>query len=147
MNALQPDLQNDNGWDQGMVFFTPDKVWLQNYGWAHQMAAANHRDRLVASTCADTNVVVSATRDCDGTSVVLHVVNAVGEPKPLAIAGLDGYRLVRATTLASDAPNLDNPARAPDRIVPTDLTAAFAADATLPPFSYTVLVYEKPAFR
>lgn len=145
VNALQPDLQNDNGWDQGMVFFTPDKVWLQSYGWAHQMAAVNHRDRLVASTCTDTNVVVSATRDRDGTSVVLHVVNAAGEPKPLALAGLDDYRLVRATTLASDDPNLDNPARAPDRIVPTDLTAAFAANATLPPFSYTVLVYEKGA--
>ena len=146
VNALQPDLQNDNGWDQGMVFFTPDKVWLQSYGWAHQMAAVNHRDRLVASTSTDTNVVVSATRDRDGTSsVVLHVVNAVGEPKPLALAGLDGYRLVRATTLASDDPNLDNPARVPDRIVPTDLAAAFAANATLPPFSYTVLVYEKGA--
>jgi len=26
-NALQPYLQNDNGWDQGQIFFTPSKVW------------------------------------------------------------------------------------------------------------------------
>lgn len=25
-NTLQPYLQNDNGWDQGQVFFTPDRV-------------------------------------------------------------------------------------------------------------------------
>ncbi len=147
VNALQPDLQNDNGWDQGMVFFTPDKVWLQSYGWAHQMAAANHRDRLVASSCSDTNVVVSATRDHNGASVVLHVVNASGAAKPLALAGLGDYRLVCATTLASGNPNLDNPARAPDRIVPTDITSAFVADATLPAYSYTVLAYERVAFH
>lgn len=143
VNAFQADLQNDNGWDQGMVFFTPDKVWLQSYGWSQQMAAANHRDLLAASSCADADLVVSATRDRAGASVVLHLVNAAGVAKPLALAGLDGYRLSCATTLAADDQNLDNPARAPDRIVPTDVTAAFAADATLPPFSYTVLVYEK----
>lgn len=26
-NALQPYRQNDNGWDQGQVFFTPSQVW------------------------------------------------------------------------------------------------------------------------
>ena len=142
MGALQPNLQNDNGWDQGLIFFTPDKVWFQSYGWAHAMAAVNHRDVLVEATCADADVVVSATRDRDGKSIVLHVVNTVGKAKPLALAGLEERRLVRATTLASDNPLSDNPVRSPDRIAPRDVTVDFSANATLPPYSYTVLAYE-----
>lgn len=145
VNALQPDRQNDNGWDQGMVFFTPDKVWLQSYGWAQALAAANHRDLLIASTCDDADVILSATRDREDKSIVLHVVNAGGVEKPLALTGLDGHRLVRATTLAAPDLRLDNPARAPDRIVPADVTATFAASVTLPPYSYTVVVYERTA--
>ena len=141
-NALQPWRQNDNGWDQGQIFFTPDRVWLQPCAWAQQMASANHRDLLVSGVSDDPNVLVSATRNRAGTSLVLHVVNASGAANPLALAGLDGYRLVRATTLASPDPNLDNPAHAPDRIVPTDITTTFTADATLPAYSYTVLAYE-----
>ena len=28
-NALQPYKQNDNGWDQGQIFFSPSQVWMQ----------------------------------------------------------------------------------------------------------------------
>ena len=28
-NALQPDGQNDNGWDQGLLFLNPSRAWLQ----------------------------------------------------------------------------------------------------------------------
>jgi hypothetical protein len=31
-NALQPDGQNDNGWDQGLLFLNPARVWLQPPG-------------------------------------------------------------------------------------------------------------------
>ena len=31
-NCLQPDGQNDNGWDQGLLFLNPSKVWLQPPG-------------------------------------------------------------------------------------------------------------------
>ena len=71
-NALQPYNHNDNGWDQGQVFFTPDKAWLQPCAWAQAMASAAHRDVLVANVVEGQAVEVSATRDDAGRSVVLH---------------------------------------------------------------------------
>ncbi|WP_317206528.1 family 16 glycoside hydrolase [Mucilaginibacter roseus] len=42
-NALQPLGQNDNGWDQGQIFFTPSQVWGMPPFYAQQMASANHQ--------------------------------------------------------------------------------------------------------
>ena len=42
-NALQPYKQNDNGWDQGQIFFSPSQVWMQPPFYAQQMAATNHQ--------------------------------------------------------------------------------------------------------
>ena len=36
-NCLQPDKQNDNGWDQGLLFLNPEKVWLQPPGYVTRM--------------------------------------------------------------------------------------------------------------
>ena len=41
-NCLQPDGQNDNGWDQGLLFLEPvSKVWLQPPGYLFQMCQAS----------------------------------------------------------------------------------------------------------
>ena len=40
-NCLQPDGQNDNGWDQGLLFLNPSQVWLQPPGYVTQMLARN----------------------------------------------------------------------------------------------------------
>ena len=142
-NALQPYGQNQNGWNQGNVFFTPDRVWLQACGWAQQMAAANHRDVLVAGTSSARDVLLSATRDRAGKSVVLHLVNASDEARPVTLAFADGKArpLVRATTLTGDDPLAANTPEDLERVVPRDVTDAFRASATLPPRSYTVLEY------
>lgn len=42
-NALQPYQQNDNGWDQGQIFFSPSQVWMQPPFYAQQMAATHHQ--------------------------------------------------------------------------------------------------------
>ena len=140
-NALQPYAQNDNGWDQGQIFFTTDKVWLQPCGWAQQMASANHRDLLVEGTTGDQDVTVSATCDRARKSVVLHLVNRAGEERPveLVLKGGGAFRPVKVTSLS--APSLDdrNPPDDPDRISPRDETAAFAAKPVLKPYSYTVV--------
>ena len=36
-NCLQPDRQNDNGWNQGLLFLNPSQVWLQPPGYVTQM--------------------------------------------------------------------------------------------------------------
>ena len=48
-NCLQPWHQNDNGWDQGQLFFTSSRVWGMPPYYAQQMAAANHQPCRVAS--------------------------------------------------------------------------------------------------
>ena len=40
-NCLQPDGQNDNGWDQGLLFLNPSQVWLQPPGYVTQMLFRN----------------------------------------------------------------------------------------------------------
>lgn len=116
-NALQAYRQNDNGWDQGQIFYTTDKAWLQPCGWAQQMASANHRDLLVEGKTDEREVSVSATCDRDRQSVVLHIINRTSEPRRIALT-LKGAprRVVKATSLS--APRLEdrNPPDDPDRI-------------------------------
>ena len=144
-NALQAYAQNDNGWDQGQIFYTTDKVWLQPCGWAQQMASANHRDILVACVSDDGAVTVSATRDREGKSVVLHLCNTAGVTKPVEVHfnGADAFALAKATSLS--APSLDarNTPDDPDRISPTDVTVTFGKSPELKPYSYTVVEFRK----
>ena len=144
-NALQAYMQNDNGWDQGQIFYTPAAVWLQPCGWAQQMASANHRDILVAGATDSPDVTVSATRDRDGGSVVLHLVNSSAEAKPLALdfGKTAGLHLVRATSLAAPRLEEHNTPDDPDRVSPKDVTESFRAAPCLLPFSYTVLEYRR----
>ena len=144
-NALQAYAQNDNGWDQGQIFYTPDKTWLQPCGWAQQMASSNHRDILVAGTTDDKDVTVSATRDREGKSVVLHLCNPSGVEKPVAFdfAGKAGFGLVKATSLSAPSLEARNTPDDPDRISPVDVTAAFRSAPTLKPYSYTVAEFRK----
>ena len=139
-NALQAYMNNDNGWDQGQIFYTTDKVWLQPCGWAQQMASANHRDLLVAGRTDDKDVSISATRDREGKSVVLHLCNPSDVEKPVSFdfAGKGGFKLAKATSLS--APNLEtrNTPDDPDRVSPVDVTRSFRA---LKPYSYTVLEF------
>ena len=46
-NCLQPDGQNDNGWDQGLLFLNPSQVWLQPPGYVTQMFSRNYLPQLV----------------------------------------------------------------------------------------------------
>ena len=144
-NALQPYKQNDNGWDQGQIFYTPDKVWFQPCGWAQQMASANHRDILTAGKTDDADVTVSATRDREGKSVVLHLCNSSDGAKPLAFdfAGADGLTLAKVTSLSAPSLETRNPPDDPDRVSPKDVTAAFRAAPVLKPYSYTVVEFRK----
>ena len=139
-NALQAYQQNDNGWDQGQIFYTTDKAWLQPCGWAQQMASANHRDLLVEGKTDEREVSVSATCDRDRQSVVLHFINRTAEPRRIDLT-LKGAprRVVKATSLS--APRLEdrNPPDDSERISPRDVTAEFVGAPLLKPYSYTVV--------
>ncbi len=139
-NALQAYGQNDNGWDQGNVFFTPDKVWLAPCAWAQRMARDAHRELRIAGASDDDRVSVSATRDREGKSVVLHLVNIAGEERPVRVdmKGGSRYGVTRVMSL-SGALEADNTPDAPERVVPVDRTAASRDGIVLLPWSYVVV--------
>ena len=95
-NALQPDGQNDNGWDQGLLFLSPSRAWLQPPGYVTQMLARNFQPRVVgvSTTGAGDDLDVTATRAPDGASLVLRVANLGGTARPTRIA-LEGFAPTR----------------------------------------------------
>jgi hypothetical protein len=76
-NGLQPDGQNDNGWDQGLLFLNSSRVWLQPPGYVTQMLSRNYLPQRVACqvTGADGVLDANAKRSEDGKTLVLQVVN------------------------------------------------------------------------
>ncbi|MGA2255785.1 MAG: family 16 glycoside hydrolase, partial [Thermoguttaceae bacterium] len=77
-NCLQPDRQNDNDWDQGLLFLNPSQVWFQPPGYVTQMFSRNYLPQLVKCrvTGAEGRLDVNATRSDDGKTLVLQVVNS-----------------------------------------------------------------------
>ena len=120
-NCLQPDGQNVNGWDQGLLFFNPSQSWLQPPAYVTQMISRSHQPLVVKSESLATNLDVCATRSEDGKTLVLQVVNFGEEPvtSPLKISGfMPAKSVTQVLTLAGslDARNTD---RTPGAIKPT----------------------------
>ena len=86
-NCLQPDGQNDNGWNQGLLFLNPSQVWLQPPGHVTRMVSRNYQPLCVKSGVqdADRKLDVSAKRSEDGKTLVLQVVNIGDKPVSAAI--------------------------------------------------------------
>ena len=61
-NCLQPDGQNDNGWDQGLLFLDPSRVWLQPPGYVTRMISRNYQPRVLESQRC--RLRFQARRDC-----------------------------------------------------------------------------------
>lgn len=137
-NALQPYLNNDNWWDQGSIFFTPTRVWLQPCGYAQKMASEFHRNLLVEGKTDDAEVSVSATRNRDGKSVVLHLVNSSWEEKEVAIAGTD-LPIANVVSLSGPSSTADNPPDDPTRVSPRNVTTEFLERHAVKPYSYTIV--------
>ena len=149
-NALQPDGQNDNGWDQGLLFLNPTKTWLQPPGYVTRMVA-----RSCLSRTADVSVKggdaleVTATRSEDGKQVVLQVVNSGATPIRARLR-IDGFEPTRSKADVEELAGQlgdKNSADTPTRIVPRRLDWAHSlpagpADYTFPPRSFTALRFE-----
>ena len=81
-NGLQPDGQNDNGWDQGLLFLNPTGVWLQPPGYVLQMISRNYQPRAghVEIDGSTGKLSAIATHSEDGRTIVLQVVNLDEQP-------------------------------------------------------------------
>ena len=145
-NALQPYLQNDNSWDQGQIFFTPTRVWGMPPFYAQQMASRNHLPERLSYTVSGT-LDVTATRSKDGSTIVLHIVNAdsVGRRTKILVDHFENSVAEADTwTLAGD-PSLQNLPGKEENVVPLNkklkLNGAQALEWTVPPHSYVIIRY------
>jgi hypothetical protein len=150
-NCLQPDGQNDNGWDQGLLFLSPSKVWLQPPGHVTRMISRSYQPLHVPVRLEGGNgkLWAVATRSNNGKSLVLRVVNAGDRPVSSRLR-IDGFTPSRPSATVEELagpPDAVNTADQPDRIRPTSRTweHAFAGGAavyTFPANSFTVLQFE-----
>lgn len=76
-NCLQPDGQNDNDWNQGLLFLNPSQVWLQPPGYVTQMVSSHYQPKLVHCdvTNAGDRLDILTTISEDGQQLVLQAVN------------------------------------------------------------------------
>ena len=140
-NALQPIGQNDNGWDQGQIFFSPSEVWMQPPFYAQQMAASNHQPLLVQSNCSTSaNLDYTATRNEAGDTLVLHIVNYSTTTRGLTlkINGFGEVWNISTLTLSGSAGG-ENTRENPTRFVPVESEATPGARIILKPYSYNVV--------
>ena len=150
-NALQPDGENDNGWDQGLLFLNSSQAWLQPPGYVTQMQSQNFQPMLVKcelKTADGLHLDATASRSVDGKILVLEVVN----PGDTVAADIDlsGFKPVNAvaavTEMAGELGGVNTAAKS-DLITAKrsnwlcDFTAGKAA-RTFPSHSFTVIRFE-----
>jgi hypothetical protein len=121
-NCLQPDGQNDNGWNQGLLFLNQSQVWLQPPGFVTRMMARNYLPRMIEAKVEgdDGKLTVTASRSEDGKELVLAVVNLDSQARRSEIR-VDGFAAVKDVAEVMElAGPLDarNTAGERERIVP-----------------------------
>lgn len=149
-NCLQPDGQNDNDWNQGLLFLNPSKVWLQPPGYVTQLFARHMQRELISCDVANANdrLDVIATRSIDGKRVVLQVVNPTDAAVPAEVQ-LSGFSPTKPTAQGwelSGPLSAANTAAQSSAIVPQrrewSLGDAKSPRYSFPPYSITFLILE-----
>lgn len=139
-NCLQVDQQNDNGWNQGLLFLNPSQVWLSPPGWVTRLFAGAWLPQAVpVHVSGAEHVAAAACRSEDGRALSLQLVNAAPEPATVVLA-LDGFTPAGPAEVQELAARLDavNTAAQPRAVVPQ--TRAWpGGPLTLAPWSVTVL--------
>lgn len=153
-NCLQPDGENDNGWDQGLLFLNPSQVWLQPPGYLTQMYSTTHQPRQVWASVVDTNsdLDVSAQTSQDGATLVLKVVNLNSSSKPAAIqfTGFSPTNPVAVVKVLSASLNAANTAQNPSAVKPIQTNWQYQStnntvNYTFAPNSVTTIVFQGQA--
>lgn len=150
-NCLQPDGQNDNGWDQGLLFLNQSNVWLQPPGFVTQMISHDAGLLLVKSDVDVPNspLKISAKRSEDGNTVILDVVNPGDKPAAASIH-LIGYSPAQPV---ADVEELSGPVGAKNTVLMTNQIKPVqkhwqtavkngGVDYDFQPYSFTVIKFE-----
>jgi len=152
-NCLQPYRQNENGWDQGLLFLNPSQVWGQPPYYVTQMISAHYMPVCLKTTveCPDRCLDVTAKRSEDGRTVVLGVVNTAPDSVTTHIRFADYFpqkETARVVTLTGPLDEINTPEE-PRRVVPTEEIRPLTRDASgediiyaFPAHSFTILRFE-----
>lgn len=150
-NCLQPDGQNDNGWNQGLLFLNPSKVWAQPPYYLTQMLANNYLPQVVATDVQspDDALSATATRSEDGRILQLQVVN-VSDKAETAALDLGSYRPTgpkAAVTELSGGFEDVNTAEQPTQVAPKKLQWIHMAsdgrrEYVFPAYSFTIIRFQ-----
>ena len=150
-NCLQPYKQNDNDWNQGLLFLSPSQVWAQPPYYVTQMVSRNYLPLCVKTeaTSPGNALDASATLSDDGKTLILQVVNT-GKLALATRIELTGFvrrkPTAHATVLTGDWEAINTPGQ-PDHVKPVesewrhDLKGG-TATRTFPPYSFTVLRFK-----
>jgi hypothetical protein len=150
-NGLQPDRQNDNGWDQGLLFLDPSQVWPQPPYFVTQMISRNYLPKCVKADVqapADALDVTAKTGD-DGKVLALQVVNMEDKAVAARIT-FDGFAPAKPAARVAELaarPDDVNTAEAPDRVRPAERPWRHelkdgGTSYIFPPNSFTILRFE-----
>ena len=106
-NALQVDQQNDNGWDQGLIFMDNTGAWYQSPAYVDRLFYDCHLSNLAGFTSSEkvntTNFDVTAMVSEDGKTVSVKIVNRTGTKKGIGIDVKDfGKATMKYVTLKGD---------------------------------------------
>jgi len=121
-NGLQVFNQNDNGWDQGQIMMTPDKVWLSPFGWSQSMLSKHMKDFDVPLKLKITDgkekLEVGAYRSAKG--VGLRIVHWEGEEEEVTIQlrWHASNPVATAEILTANALDVVNPPADPELVKP-----------------------------
>ena len=142
-NALEPYLQNDNAWNQGQVFFTPDQVWGMPPFHAQKMASSHHQGNLV-ETKVEGGLDVTATVSDDGKCVVLHIVNLENRERPVQIdvKGFGKPSSIKEISLSGGLKDVNSPTE-PLKIAPVERKPENLGSIFAKPYSYTLVEVRK----
>jgi alpha-L-arabinofuranosidase len=144
-NALQPDGQNDNGWDQGLLFLDPTHVWAQPPLSVTEMITRNFRPQVLSADVSSPGDVLDATALADDGGVTLQVAN-VGDARVRTSIELPGAMGDVVVTRLSGPLDDANTAEDPERVVPWSRTVRAEAgrvELTFDAHSFTVLRFPK----
>ncbi len=132
-NCLQPYRQNENGWDQGLLFLDPSQIWAQPPYYVTQMVSAHYAPLRLETTvqCPSHTLDVTAKRSEDGRTMVLSVVNTAPHPVETRIQ-FAGYSpqatTAQITTLTGGLEEINTPDQT-RRIAPGQTVCPLSKDA------------------
>ena len=143
-NCLQPDGQNDNGWDQGLLFLNPGAVWLQPPGDLTQMLARSQEPDGIHCDVTGGPLKASAASSRDAATLVLHVGNPTDAPVATRLDVGEAIRPTHADVVQLSGPTDGrNTAADPRRVVPVHTAGPYDPSGyTFPPRSFTTLTLE-----